>query len=380
LIRGIYFIFFLNFIFAESSEEIIITRGINELYNYHFDNSILLLDSAISINPKHPVPYFVKIASKWLDTQINIGFDSSYAVIYRGVEDVIPIYEKLISENPDSAKYYLYLGSSYGLRARVDLAKKDWLGVIYSAYKGHENIKYAQKLNPQLNDIYMPIGLMEYYASISSKPVQWMAKLFGIEVNRNLGIKHLELSAELSKYSWIESSTILLYLYLYFENDIEKAFHLSEKLYLSFPDHPFFIYFFSESLIRLNKQDEFELLLPELMTKHFNYPNIQKNECEIKLNYNLALYYFLNNELDKSEKLCNWVINNYQMEMDWLLGYTWLLLGKINDLQGHRKIALNYYSKVKNIDNLFNYIEWARNYIDYPFENIENDPIFFSIK
>jgi hypothetical protein len=376
LFKKIVYILFFNLIFSESYDEVIIEKAINELYNYHFDNSIILLDSALAINPNHPVPYFVKIASKWLDTQINIGFDSSYSVIYTEVENVIPIYEKFISEYPDSAKYYLYLGSSYGLRARVDLAKKDWFGVIYSAYKGHENIKYAQKLNPDLNDIYMPIGLMEYYASISSKPVQWLAKLFGIEVNQQVGINHLELSADFSRYSWVESGTILLYLYLYFENDIEKAFYLSEKLYKSFPGHPFFIYFYSESLIRLKKMDEFSQLLPKLMNKHYRYPEIQKNECELKLNYNLALYYFFINEIDESDKHCKWVINNYNMEMDWLLGYTWLLLGKINDLKGNRNEAINYYLKVENIDNLFNYAEWVGKYLEFPYEEINDDPTF----
>ena len=146
--------------------------------------------------------------------EINIGYDSSYSVIYNEVKKVVPIYEKLIKQYPDSAKYYLYLGSSYGLRARVALAKKDWLGVILSGYNGIKNIKIAQTLNPYLNDIYMPIGIMEYYSSISPIPIQWVANILGIESDRQVGIGHLEFAANSSKYSWIEASSVLLYFYL----------------------------------------------------------------------------------------------------------------------------------------------------------------------
>jgi len=370
--------FFFNKTIADSLNELIISKGINELYNYQFENSLLLLDSASVINPDHPVPYFVKIANKWLFTQINIGYDSSYNVIYNEIEKVVPIYEKLIKQYPDSAKYYLYLGSSYGLRARVSLAQKDWIGVILSGYYGLENIKKAQALNPHLNDIYMPIGIMEYYSSLSPKPVQWVANLLGIESEKKIGIGHLEIAANNSKYSWIEASSVLLYSYLYFDNDLMKAYKLSKNMYLKFPGHPYFIYLYAECLVRLQKFTEFNLILSEINKKPAQYPKIQKNECELKLNYVLALKYYIQKEYEKSENHCRWMINNYNMEMDWLLGYVWLLMGKINDLNDKREIALEYYKKVKNTDNLFIYVEWAKIYINTPFRTADNDPLFLS--
>ena len=48
---------------------------------------------------------------------------------------------KYPSSYKQKAEYYLYLGSSYGLKARVALAKKDWLNVILFGYLWLQNIK-----------------------------------------------------------------------------------------------------------------------------------------------------------------------------------------------------------------------------------------------
>jgi len=54
------------------------------------------------------------------------GYETSYDVIYDEVKKTIPLYKKLIKEYPENAEYLLYLGSTYGLRARVSLATKKW--------------------------------------------------------------------------------------------------------------------------------------------------------------------------------------------------------------------------------------------------------------
>lgn len=369
--------FIFTFCFCDDElDEYYLNKGINFLYNYKFELSKNYLDSCINSNPSHPVPYFVKIANKWLDSQINNGYEASYKMINTEVDKVIPIYEELIEKNPKIAQNYLYLGSSYGLQARVDLAKKDWLSVIWSGFKGYSNIQMAKEINPYLYDLYMPIGLMQYFASISPKPIQWVADFIGINPDKKEGLNNLSIAYKKSNYSWIESGSVLAYAYLYFEDNLYLARDISKNLYLNFPNHPYFLYLYAESILRLNELEIFESFIDELKEKPNNYPDIQKNECEIKFNYLMALYFYKNNELNKSIEHCYLVVNNYGMEMDWLLGYNYLLLGKIYDLQGNRGKAKSYYKKVLELDNLFIYDKWASEYIENPFQNIETDPLF----
>ena len=97
---------------------------------------------------------------------------------------------------------------------------------------------------------------------------QYLQNLLGINQESNkIGIEHLEIAAENSKYSWIESNTVLIYVYLYFENNLAKAFNIAEKMYMEYPGHPYFIYLYAESLLRLNKISDFEIILQELQNK-----------------------------------------------------------------------------------------------------------------
>jgi hypothetical protein len=95
-----------------SPAELIVQDGINAMYNYEFENAITILDSAWQIDSIHPVPPFVLIAAKWLHTQIREGYDASYEKIDSEVEATLPIYKSLISQYPENAEYYLYLGST----------------------------------------------------------------------------------------------------------------------------------------------------------------------------------------------------------------------------------------------------------------------------
>ena len=92
----------------------------------------------------------------------------------------------------------------------------------------------------------------------------------------------------------------------------------------------------------------------------------------------MALYYFRKNDYTNSLIYCNEVTDNYFMEMDWLLGYNFLLMGKIFDLNSDRENAIIYYEKTLSMDNLFIYKEWAENYIETSYITQEKDPLFIN--
>ena len=225
-----------------SPAELIVQDGINAMYNYEFENAITILDSAWQIDSIHPVPPFVLIAAKWLHTQIREGYDASYEKIDSEVEATLPIYKSLIAQYPENPEYYLYLGSTYGIRARTALAGKAWLDVLYFGYQGLKYIRNAQDMDSELKDVYMPLGLMEYFACLSAAPVQWGAKLVGLSTDCEVGLNHLEIAAKESHYSWIEASNVLTYAYLHIERDFTKAEQIITPLVEQFPGHPYFAF------------------------------------------------------------------------------------------------------------------------------------------
>ena len=126
----IFFFLLVNvFIFQQDKIKIsvLIDKGIDHLYNYHIDQSKHSLELAYNLDNLHPLPPFLLVVTDWLYEQTENGYETSYKTILNGTENLIPIYKKNIESFPKNPEYILYLGSTYGLKARISLAKKNGL-------------------------------------------------------------------------------------------------------------------------------------------------------------------------------------------------------------------------------------------------------------
>ena len=110
-----------------SPAEPIVQDGVHALYNYDFDNSVILLDSARHIDAFHPVIPFVLIAAKWLKTQTEEGYDASYNMINVEGKTIMPgiidMHAHHYRENrghrpPNDYEVALYL--AYGITTNLD--------------------------------------------------------------------------------------------------------------------------------------------------------------------------------------------------------------------------------------------------------------------
>ncbi len=343
-----------------SPAELIVQDGINAMYNYEFENAITILDSAWQIDSTHPVPPFVLIAAKWLHTQIREGYDASYEKIDSEVEATLPIYKSLIAQYPENPEYYLYLGSTYGIRARTALAGKAWLDVLYFGYQGLKYIRKAQDMDSELKDVYMPLGLMEYFACLSAAPVQWGAKLIGLSTDCVVGITHLEIAAKESHYSWIEASNVLTYVYLHIERDFTKTEQIITPLVEQFPGHPYFAFLRGELLAKTQKWDELDELMPKLREFASKGSFLQQNECQLKLAYIEGVTAYYKKDYTNAISKFNWILSNYHMEFDWLKGFTHFLRGQTHEEIGEFGLAVADYEEVLKMDSYYPEVDKAQ--------------------
>ncbi len=343
-----------------SPAESIVQDGINAMYNYEIESAITILDSAWKIDSTHPVPPFVLIAANWLHTQTQEGYDASYEKLNNEVDATAPIYNSLISRYPGNPEYYLYLGSTYGIRARTALAGKAWLDVLYFGYQGLKYIRKAQNMDSELKDVYMPLGLMEYFACLSSAPVQWGAKLVGLSTDCEVGLNHLNIAVNESRYSWVEASNVLTYAYLHVERDYAKAEQINFPLVEQFPGHPYFAFLKGELLAKTQQWKKLDELMPTLTDFASKGPFLQQNECQLKLTYIEGLRAYNHQDYTNSIEKCNWILNNYHMEFDWLKGFTHFLRGKSHELNGDFELANVDYNEVLKMDSYYPEVEEAQ--------------------
>ena len=356
---------FISFVFCstENNLDTLLDNAISDLYNYNFISSKSKLDSINKIDPYNPISPFLTVIVDWLYNQTEFGYDESYKAINDGSKKNIRHYKNLLKEYPQNAEYYLYLGSTYGMRARVSLAHKDWLGVMSSSYIGFRYLRKSNKIDPLLYDYYLTKGLIEYFLCISSIPIQMGGKMMGFEADCDVGKENLELALSSSEFAWIESANILTYIYLYLERDYHNALRTITPLVEQFPGHPFFAFLKAETLAKLNRWEELELMWPTLeqFTRKGNY--LQKNECKLKLKYIESIHLFNSNKNKEVIEKTDWIINNYHMEFDWLLGLTYMIRGKTYDKLGMTDLAKKEYKMIIKLNNYFPEVEEAKKII-----------------
>ncbi|MFC1535676.1 tetratricopeptide repeat protein [Candidatus Neomarinimicrobiota bacterium] len=340
--------------------EELLWAGIDAMYSYRFREASTFLDSALILNPIHVVAPFVAVANQWLRIDTEQGYATSHDSLFNAIKVTIPRYAQLREQDEQRADVLLFLGSTYGLRARIHLANKNWVSVLYSGVKGWNLIRTAHDLDSTLTDAYLPIGIFSYYTGTSSTPIQFAARIFGILPDRNSGLRFLERAAREAPHAWIEAAYILSQIYLYIENDPENALRHTDRLVQHYPENYDFNFLLAEELVRLHRVDEAKEFIPHLEA-HIaqSHPN-QRLEWDLKFAALEAALAYSVGEYDKALERSQWVIDHYDMEFDWHLGFAYYFRGKIQEKRGDWKRARDDYQSVIDLDNRTYAIDQAR--------------------
>ena len=163
-----------------------------------------------------------------------------------------------------------------------------------------------------------------------------------------------------SHYSWIEASNVLAYIYLHLERDYDNSERILLPLIESYPGHPYFTLLYGELLAKSKQWDALEKFMPTLESLATQGPMLQQNECRLKLHYIQGLKAFHHQKYLQTIDHCNWMLNNYHMEFDWLKGFAYFLRGNAFEASGQPIPALTDYKKVLNMESYYPEVEEAR--------------------
>jgi len=110
--------------------------------------------------------------------------------------------------------------------------------------------------------------------------------------------------------------------------------------------------------------------LSSLNTLKKMYPDltkIQKSWYLGYMQYEFALFHFLNGDVDKAIIYVDESVHEYGAELDIILANALFLKGQIHDLKQERMAALNAYNQCIELDNYTFVIEDAKAYIKTPY-------------
>jgi len=346
----------------------LIWEGIHAFYNYESEKSVRVLSTARDQYPDHPVVHFTWAVAEWLKAQAYDGVEESYASLEQSLNEVIPVYEDLVHQFPKEPLYQLYLAASKGLKARVHLGKKEWLGVVFEGIKGYRSVASVYRQYPELWDAYFPLGMLNYYVGISSPIVRFLAGLFGLEADKEIGLSQIQLSAEKGEFSWIEANFTLIFIYLWIDDDYESSLPLTFRFRELFPASIYNQHLYTESLIRVGRLDEAEENLDLTFQMVEDLPPISKRGWIPTLKYQRALLEFHRKEYNNSLVWVTESINEFHTELDTPLGFGYVLRGNIYDIKDQRKLAVTDYRAALDLANYTSAMRHAKKYLQKPFQ------------
>ncbi|MEE9165922.1 MAG: hypothetical protein V3U24_00450 [Candidatus Neomarinimicrobiota bacterium] len=346
----------------------LVWEGIDAFYNYEFDRAVTVLTTGRKEFPAHPTVHLTWAVSLWLKAQMYDGIEESQEVLMRSLDEVIPVYENLLRRSPGDPHYRLYLFSARGLRTRVHLGRKEWFSVIIQGIKGYRGVASVHRENPELWDAYFPIGMLNYYAGISSPIVRFLAGLMGVNSGKEEGFEQIRTAAAKGKYSWIEANLTLIFIHLWVDDDYESALPLAEKMRVVSPQSIYNQHLYSESLMRVGKLEEAGRNLNFTFRLAEDLPDVGKRGWLPTLKYQRALLEFYRERYDSSMAWVTASIEEFQTELDTPLGFGYVLRGNIHDLKGERKRAVEDYRSALALGNYTSAMKHARTYLETPFQ------------
>ncbi len=325
--------------------------GIDAMYSYRFAQAQAALDSVIARDPNNAIAPFVAVSNRWLRALTEQGVAESYEALLSAVGATIPHYEAMLRRDNPEAEVLLFLGTTYGLRARIAIAQKRWTAVIYSGLKGVRLVQRAHRQDSTMADAWLPIGIFDYYAGASSRPVQILARMFGIRPDRQLGIAELDRAVRQAPHAWIEAASTLSILYLYIEDNPQAAYRYTSLLMDRYPENYYFNFLYGEELVRTQRLEQTRSFLPRLeKLVQRSHPN-QRLEWELKYAALEAALAWEEGDPVMALERARWVIDNYEMEFDWHLGLALHLRATIREEHGDLAGAREDFKAVVRLDN-----------------------------
>ncbi len=235
------------------SVQIETTEALNDLYNFKFEKAERQFRWFKEKYKWHPLPYFLLGLSEWWKIMPSTNDRSHDERFLAYMDSAIFVAEHLHDKNPEYAtEAAFFLAAAYGFKGRLysDEDRKEWRKAAVAGKRALNYLEECKKknyLSPELlfGDAlynYFSVWVPENYPAL--KPVLW----FFPKGDKELGLKQLKEVSYNAFYTRTEAMVWLMRIWNSYENKNDQALQLSDYLYKTYPDNPYFHRYYARML------------------------------------------------------------------------------------------------------------------------------------
>jgi hypothetical protein len=157
------------------------------------------------------------------------------------VERAITAAEAWTDRAPDSAEAWFYLGGAYAARVQWRVLRDEKLAAARDGKRIKESLEHALLLDPGLDDAYFGIGMYRYYAAVAPAAARFLRFLLLLPGgNKEKGLEQMLRARSQGELLQGEADYQLHIVYLWYEQQTERALELLRDLQQEYPGNPLF--------------------------------------------------------------------------------------------------------------------------------------------
>lgn len=232
----------------------LVLDGLSRLYNgYYQDAEGIFMEMERQL-PGSPLPRLLLAEVCWWQLFTHDGDLSALgkldflggavegrdAKLKQNIAIAIGRAEKRLKSGGESAENYFYVGTGYGLRARLEAARGNGLAAARSAKKMRANLEKCLALDPNFHDARAGLGVYNYYVDALPAIIKPLRLIMFLPAgDREKGIEELKLTLRNGSLCQVGASFYLICIYLG-KGALEQALEAASDLRASYPDNPLF--------------------------------------------------------------------------------------------------------------------------------------------
>ena len=217
-------------------------RALDHIYNVEIEESEPLIRQVDQLLPNYPaVPLLKALSVRAAHYPLEPG-SSSFEQMKNHLYQVIDQSEAILDEDDDHAEANFFMLSAYGLLAMYENEDGNHFKAVGQAKSAYSYLRKGFDLLDKYPDFYFSTGMYNYYRvkypeiHTFYKSFMWFFR----DGDKALGLKQIDTAFRKSLFLQAESADYLTHIYLFYEDDPQKALTYARPLVNDYPDNLYF--------------------------------------------------------------------------------------------------------------------------------------------
>ena len=330
-----------------------ILRGIDLIYEREFDDAEDLFRKVIAKSQDKPAGYFYLAMVSW--SRLASGFWSPENVkeFKKRIDRAIEVAEVRVEKDGADSYDFFYLGGALGFKGRFELMKGNWTSSFFLARNAIAALKICLKMDPDNKDVLLGLGTFDYYTARLSGVLKFLTYFLIHKGDIEKGLKKLTIASKEATYSATEAKSVLLYIYLFGEQDFTKALDLSTELAERYKTNQRFQVLRGVSYIRLEMDPQYREMVSQLRLRSTEASKRETASMwERRALYLESIYDLFHGLYPEARSRLKEILDHQDPENDpTMIAWPLTKIGMSYELENNRDEATKYYDQVLNMEN-----------------------------